>query len=898
MISGGINAVKFFFLFLLLVACAIAVYFSTDMGKERLIKTALSYVNNQSYKIKIHDIESYFPLTIHFRQIEILDRNEPQLYLRDVTLKADTSTLLLEKRLEGELNIEECILFDTPPDQDDTFVPLKLGLGLDLKITCGSTLIEERGPNYFITASLPKSRIQYDSERDVLNYAGQIDVDLSGQSLSLEIAGQGSINDFDLTYNLKGDHFKNVETSISKLSGTGSIARLPWKGEGPINIDFLHNNVNSALRANLRQNRYLVDLNDINLQVKGLKVLGSLNYNSRTIHVKGGLKADLDNVKAIGNLPLAGKMILDSQFDLHGNELHIKLDAKGKNLSTNDMSMQDMDCQISAQHVLQQPEGTIALKASNVSGSFGKIQSTNCVGTFKNGVGDVKLQMKGDRTSGNVSLDINYNQTKKDFKVKTFEGKFDSIPILLRQPFDLSMKENNIEITPVNLVIMNSPLRIEGAMKSNQLNFKASGEIDILTFSRLILDEDDITKGKMKINMNVSGPMDKIRLEGSAEINGGTYEKVHYGTAFKDINIKLAADKERVRIVSASAKDLKSGTVTATGDFNFTSQQFAVNLKGEQVHLLTSDQMSMVARTADVSLKGQPDKAVVTGEITVDEGSYSIAPQIKSTRLELNVKNPRIRKPLDLPEISQATSKSAGFNPGLDLVLKFPPVLKINGRGLTSTWKGKLELKGDFDLPRIFGKLSVDVGQMNFLGQTVELTKGSIKFDGSGDNIPYIDTTGILKKQDIEVTIGIVGRVNKPNIDLQSQPALPKDEILSILFFGKDKSKLSPIEAVQLARALAAYKGIGADLDFFTLITDNLGLDQLSFGAGPTEGTYSLKVSKRLGDQIRVNLNQGMKPEDSNVELEVEVNKNISVKAEHGFAGSSDGVSVNYNWDY
>jgi autotransporter translocation and assembly factor TamB len=900
MVRGGINAVKMLFFLLLLAACSIAAFLSTDFGKAKLVGAILSRVNHQEFHIKIDDIISYFPLDVRFAHIEILDRGVHEIYLRDVRLKLDTFALLQEKRLDGQVDIEECILFDTPPDLTAQRKPIHLPVSLDLDVTCGSSLLEERGVNYFITASIQSGHVHYDAGQDELKYEGKVLFDFSGQPLVVDVAGHGPINDFDMDCKLHGDQFKLQDVRIHHVEGAGHIEHLPWRGDGPINVKFQHEKSAGSLHARLVQDWFLLQLQDVSLMVEGLALKGHATYNTRTIHLQGECEAELDrpqSLTALHGLPLFGHLTLNSKFAVGKGDLDVAMEISGKSLRMNDMSIEALDCVLDLRHALQQPEGSLKVHANNLVGIFGDVRSVKLESAFKNGLGQAALKVDGESSFGNLNLDVNYQKAVKTFKVKALDAMLEGVPVKASNAFEVILKDQSLNISPAELVIMNSPLKLEGSIKDGNLNFKAAGQLDLLTLSRLYLADDDILTGKMMLDMKVSGPWDKPRFEGGAELSGGVYENVIYGTALKDIQLKLNADRGNIRIVSGSAQDAESGTITATGGYHFLDQMLDIHLRGEKVHVLNNDQMKLVVRQADVTLKGPPTEAVIAGLINVDEASYSIAPQVKSERRLLNIKNPVARKKLNISMPKDSSSVSS-FNPGLDLVLKFPPVLKIHGRGLSSMWKGKLEIKRTYKNPMLGGYLDVDRGNINFLGQTVDLQKGSIRFDGAANNVPYIDTTGLLEKQDIKVTVGIIGRVDKPTIDLQSQPSMPKDEILSILFFGKDKSKLSPLEGVQLARALAAYKGIGAELDFFSLLTDNLGLDQFTLGSGSAEGTYTVKVSKRLGDKIRVSLNQGTKPEDSKVELEVDVTKNISVKAEHGFAGSADGASVNYNWDY
>ena len=898
---GGLNALRFFFLVLLVTLGALILFISTDAGKAKVIELALSHVNKQAYKIKIEDIESYYPLKIKFAHIKILENGHPQVFLRGVTLMTDGPAFFLDKVLQGAVDIEECLLFDSPVVEDGDFKPLSLPIGLDLKVNCKSVLVEENGANYFIRASVSDAAIQYNPVDDVLSYDGKVLLNLSGQFMPITLSGKGPLNDFYLRYQLDGSNYAFGPVNVFGVHGGGTIEHLPWKGSGDLDLTFAHERAPGTLKARFVQDRFVFKLEDLDFKAKGFSLAGQIEYNARFTELKGEVKAHLDNhpsLREIPDLPLAGLLHVHSLFDYHGGDLNLKLEASGKDLKTGEHSIQSFEIDLDGHSLIREPAGKLNVRASHIGGFMGQMEQLTCEGSFDKGVGDVVVKVKGDQLTLDTAVSVNYQKAERLLKFNSFIAKYEDIDVNLTNPCEISLSDHSMSLTPANLKIMTSPLRVEGEFVNGNLNLKAVGELDLVTLSQLYMADDDVLTGKMHLDMKVMGPLNKIRLEGNAEINGGLYENVIYGTAIKDIRLKLRADNEALTIVNCTARDANVGNLTASGRLVFADQGLDLQFRVENFMLLHTDRMSMVARDADVTLKGHMVQPTLGGMILVDQASYSIAPQVKSERRVLNIKNPVKRKKPDITAVPIHKPAASLFNPVLNLVLKFPPVLKIQGRGLSSVWKGKLEFTQTYDHPLVSGKLNVDAGNMNFLGQMVKMQKGTIKFDGSVDNVPYIDTTGVLEKPDLNVTVGIVGRVNKPNIDLQSQPALPKDEILSYLFFGKDKSTLSPIEGVQLARALAAYKGVGPDTEFLSIITDNLGLDQFTIGSGATEGTYTVKVSKRLGDKIRVSLDQGMKPEDSKVELEVDVTKNISVKAEHGFAGSADGASVNYNWDY
>lgn len=887
---GGLNALRFFILGLVIVLGALTLFLYSDAGKSKVIELVLARVNHRDYKIKIEDIESYVPLKIKFSHIKIFDKGQPQAFLRGVTLITDGMDLLTDNAVRGDISIDECLLFDTPSEHDP--LPLHLTLHVDLKVNCKSVLIEEDGANYFIRAAIEDSQLVYDPVRDNLSYDGTVHLKIWDEPMPVKVSARGQLNDFALAYEIPEGQHTLGPAEFTKVKGVGKVEHLPWKGQGQVDLSFIYQKSPGSFQAKFVQDKFLFRLDQISLKAQGISLQGGVEYNARSTALKGDINAQ------VIDFPIAGKLNLNTKFDYHGGDLFLQVEAKGNDLRYEEHSIQNLTVQIDGHSLLRQPSGTLRLNVSKTTGPLGPLHEVYCESTFDQGIGNVSVKLRGEKVALNTNLDISYEKPSKLLKLKSFDGRYEDVDIQLRAPSEVTVAGRTVSLAPSQWNIMNSPMALEGEIKDGVLNLRALGELDLMTVSRMYLADDDVLNGKMKVDMRITGKTDKLRLQGSAEMQGGSYENVTYGSVIKDIALKLSADNESMNIVHGTARDANEGKISMAGRLLFSDAALDLQLKADNFMILHTDRTSLVAREMDVTIKGPMQQPTLAGMILVDSASYSIAPQVKSERRILNISNPIQRKKPDILKTAIPKPMQTLFNPNLNLTLKFPPVLKIKGRGLNSNWKGKLEFTQTYERPVVSGKLTVDAGNLNFLGQTVTMQKGTIKFDGSLDNIPYIDTKGLLEKPDLEVTVGIVGRVNKPNIDLESQPALPKDEILSYLFFGKDKSKLSPIEGVQLARALAAYKGVGPDTEFLSIITDNLGLDQFSIGSGPTEGTYTVKLSKRLGDKVRVNLDQGMKPEDSKVELEVDVTKNISVKAEHGFAGSADGASVNYNWDY
>ena len=133
------------------------------------------------------------------------------------------------------------------------------------------------------------------------------------------------------------------------------------------------------------------------------------------------------------------------------------------------------------------------------------------------------------------------------------------------------------------------------------------------------------------------------------------------------------------------------------------------------------------------------------------------------------------------------------------------------------------------------------------------------------------------------------GTAAEPIVTLSSTPQLPQDEILAQVLFGRSASQLQPLEAAQLAAALASLSG-GGGLDVIGNLRSFAGLDRLSI-VGGAAGT-AVAGGKYLTDDVYLELIGGGR-EGPVAEVDWRVRRNISVVSRVG-GEQGTRVSVRY----
>ncbi len=403
--------------------------------------------------------------------------------------------------------------------------------------------------------------------------------------------------------------------------------------------------------------------------------------------------------------------------------------------------------------------------------------------------------------------------------------------------------------------------------------------------------------------LDVSGDIAHPVIDGTASVKSGTYENLETGTKLVKLNANLRATGSNHADVTLEATDGSSGRVALKGDFSLGAPygEHKRRVFGEakldlhDAYVLRQDGLkASVSGNLTVSLPHDA-KASITGKFRTDEVRLDLAarmppdiPQIQVT--EINGGQIRVAKPVSPSPYSYAK---------LDISVEMPNRVFVSGKGLDSEWRGQASVSGTLGEPQFDAALNLARGQLELVGKTFKLDEGKVALDRNAKGGATVHITGAYTNTDLTVNVSVDGDAADPKITWSSSPSLPKDEILSRMFFGKSSPKLTAVEAFQLAQLTGQLDflggGGGGILSFARGLT---GLDVLRFDspAGGNGGT-ALTVGKNLTDRIYVGATKGTGADQGSAQIEVRITPRISIDAEAG-VDSSGAAGVSWKWDY
>src|SRR5207248_10121215 len=184
---------------------------------------------------------------------------------------------------------------------------------------------------------------------------------------------------------------------------------------------------------------------------------------------------------------------------------------------------------------------------------------------------------------------------------------------------------------------------------------------------------------------------------------------------------------DRLTLREFSAGDTAKGSLSGHGSvvLGGGGPNADLSVKLDRFRIVGRDE-AVLTSSGTVGIAGAISSPKVTARITTDQGELRIPDNLPPsvTRLQVVEVNSRTRKREATPT---NTSRSA-IPASLDVQIAATGPIFVRGRGLGSEWRGRINVTGTSDAPRVIGSLEAIRGTFDFLGKSFKLSRGNIAF--------------------------------------------------------------------------------------------------------------------------------------------------------------------------
>lgn len=399
--------------------------------------------------------------------------------------------------------------------------------------------------------------------------------------------------------------------------------------------------------------------------------------------------------------------------------------------------------------------------------------------------------------------------------------------------------------------------------------------------------------GRANLDLSLRGALSLNAVSGSLRTADARLAVPSVQLALQGIDATLDLTAGQARIVASGGLS-QGGRVGVSGTLGLTAQQADLDITLDNARL-RRDPLFDARADAQLRFSGPLNSAVLSGDVTLTEAEL----RVPSGTSAANGYVPDGLRHVGAPSAVRRSYTAAGIGQSggggpaiaLNVNVAAPGRVFVRGRGLDAELGGQLQLGGTTQNVVPAGQFDLIRGRLDLLGRRLTMREGVITLQGALE--PHLHLLAAARADDFDVTVGLDGPASAPKLSFAAEPALPEDEALAVLLFGRRIETLSPLQAAQLAGAVATLAGRGDGI--VGRLRLGFGLDDLDIASDGQGGT-ALSAGKYLSENIYTDITIGSDGR-SQVNLNLDVAPNVTATGRLGSDGQS-GVGLFWQRDY
>ncbi|MCD4764246.1 MAG: translocation/assembly module TamB domain-containing protein, partial [Desulfobacterales bacterium] len=394
-----------------------------------------------------------------------------------------------------------------------------------------------------------------------------------------------------------------------------------------------------------------------------------------------------------------------------------------------------------------------------------------------NGFMTGKIQVNGNAKT--------LDQVKGSADISRIEIFSNQTELIRSRDFKAFLKDGEISIPGVRLNLLEQGImEIKGNGTLNgDLDIKAHGTIPLEIIS-LFTDVFPNAAGEVRLSLGVNGNLSQPDLRADAEIINcgmtvpGLLQRMH------NLNGSIHVTPEVIVLDNIQGM-LDTGSFELSGAIDlkaYRPSRVGLKLKAHDLPLMIPDTLE-TRLSAELDIKGTPEKSLVSGYIQMIEGKY-----YKNIRLNLmgSLGKKSREEALVAPEIPWPFLK----NMAIDITTRYRQPFVIDNNMALLAIKPDLRIYGSVNHPLISGRAQVESGTVYFQKKEFNVKRGVFDFINPYKIEPTIDVLGEIIVREWTVFLSISGTPDNLKFNFSSNPSEREEDILSLLITGKTTREL------------------------------------------------------------------------------------------------------------
>ena len=612
------------------------------------------------------------------------------------------------------------------------------------------------------------------------------------------------------------------------------------------------------------------------------RLVGALTHDSDSGLARGTLSittSEIARLAALAGQQAAGAAELRVDLDDANRRQNASVSGTLNGLAVADARLERATLDVRLNDLL----GQIALAGS---------VNANGVATDDVAIGALRLRANGSRDTTDFTLDA-------DMVTIAQASTFGIAPASLSARGTYAAATNRLLLTSASLrngqgIDVNTSGSV--ALSGPTLDLRIAGEAPLALAEPLLASRGTRVGGTARFDIRALGDAASPRLDGLVSVAGGTLTDPLSNISLNAINLLAGLDGTTARINRFNAQVGTGGSVSASGSVGLDAAMPA-DLSVTLGALPYSDGQTF-ATTLNGTLRLSGPLAadpLLSGTVNLGRTDIAIPETLgaASDLLDVNHDGPDAATAETLARIRKLQPRTDGGGNAplrLDLVINAPSQIFVRGRGLDAELGGSVAIAGTTANVMPTGRFSLRRGRFEILGQRFDFETGTITIVGDLD--PQLNFRAATRAADITAFITLSGPPSDLAITFSSAPALPDDEIIARLLFGRSVGEMSPVQLLRLSAALGELTG-EPGLDLVSRSRDLLGLADLDV-ADDGEGNVAVRAGTYINDRVYLGVETGRETEAS---INLDITDQLKARGSVSTEGEST-IGIFFERDY
>lgn len=398
-------------------------------------------------------------------------------------------------------------------------------------------------------------------------------------------------------------------------------------------------------------------------------------------------------------------------------------------------------------------------------------------------------------------------------------------------------------------------------------------------------------QGGATSSIKVSGSIQQPSLGGNIEVSNLGFDVDALGVRFRDANLSAEQAADGSYVISGSLNS-GEGAATVSGRINdlfLASWSAEGEISGSNFLFINRPELSITA-SPDLSLNASAALIDISGQLglpTLQLDVESLPDSAIDVSRDVVITNNSGTLPNQDTNVYVDERSLFSIPLAADINVTLEDNVRFNGFGISAALGGDINYRQTATgASSTYGELSILSGSYKAYQQELVIRQGQFLFFGALDN-PALDIRAVREVNDITVGVLMNGTLKSINSQLFSTPALPENDIISLIATGRKFSSIGEGDDVNILNTIANL-GLNRSQGFTNSMRDRLGLDALAITNTGDINNSVLTVGKYVTPDIFIRYGVGLFDNQSKISVDYTLGENLKLQAESGEFQSID----------